>query len=107
MSLAADRGGFGQEFFVDDVSTGVHASGFGHFEDGRSFAFHTERRHLVIEVYRPRLPGPVPQEEDVIAVATHPLINIDLTDERSIIAAVRDAVATAQPVARAGRRISD
>jgi len=58
---------------------------------------------LVIEIYRPRLAGPVPQEEDVVAVASRKLTDIDLTDERSIAAAVRDAVATAQPVPRSAR----
>lgn len=106
MTLAADRGCLGQEFHVEDVSTGIHANGFGHFEDGRSFAFHTEKRHLVVEVYRPRLSGPVPQEDDVIAVASRSLSYVDLYDERSIVAAVRDAVASAHPVERAGRRLS-
>ena len=58
---------------------------------------------LVVEVYRPRLTGPVPQAEDVVAVATRKLIDIDLTDERSLSAAVRDAVAAAQPVPRHSR----
>ena len=58
---------------------------------------------LVVEVYRPRLSGPVPQAEDVVAVATRKLTDIDVTDERSLSAAVRDAVAAAQPVARNAR----
>ena len=57
---------------------------------------------LVVEVYRPRLSGPVPQAEDIVAVATRKLIDIDLADERSLSAAVRDAVAGAQPVPRTG-----
>lgn len=101
MGLAADSDVSGQEFIVEDVCTGIHANGFGHMGDGRSFAFHTENRQLVVEVYRPRLAGPVPQAEDVVAVATHPVTDLDLTDERSIVAAVRDAVAEAHPVARA------
>jgi hypothetical protein len=103
MTLAADRDlGTGQ-FAVEDIITGVHASGFGQVGDGRSFSFHIEKQMLVVEVYRPRLSGPVPQAEDVVAVASRKLIDIDLTDERSVSAAVRDAVATAQPVARAAR----
>lgn len=102
MALAADRHCTGEEFCVEDVYTGVFASGFGRVGDGRTFAFHTEKNLLVVEVYRPRLTGPMPQAEDVVAVATHRLTNIDLTDERSVIAAVRDLVAVAQPVARAG-----
>ena len=68
-----------------------------------SFSFHIERQMLVVEVYRPRLSGPVPQAEDVVAVATRKLTDIDLTDERSLSAAVRDAVAAAQPVPRPAR----
>jgi hypothetical protein len=98
MTLAADREWSGQEFHVEDVTTGIHANGFGHVGDGRSFAFHTERARLVVEVYRPRLTAPVPQPEDVVAVATRRLTGIDVTDERSLVAAVRDAVANAEPV---------
>ncbi len=103
MTLAADRDWGNQEFAVEDIWTGIHASGFGQVGDGRSFSFRIERQMLVIEIYRPGLAGPVPQEEDVVAVATRTLTDIDLTDERSISAAVRDAVAVAQPVARPGR----
>ena len=103
MTLAADRDLGNQEFAVEDICTGVHASGFGQVGDGRSFSFHIERQMLVIEIYHPRLAGPVPQEEDVVAVATRKLIDIDLTDQRSISAAVRDAVAAAQPVPRSSR----
>jgi hypothetical protein len=58
---------------------------------------------LVVEIYRPRIAGPVPQAEDVVAAASRKLTDIDLTDERSVAAAVRDAVADAQPVARTTR----
>jgi hypothetical protein len=103
MTLAADRDlGTGQ-FAIEDIITGVHGSGFGQVGDGRSFSFHIEKQMLVVEVYRPRLSGPVPQAEDVVAIASRKLIDIDLTDERSVSAAVRDAVASAQPVARAAR----
>jgi hypothetical protein len=101
MTVAADRGLGSQEFAIEDISTGVHASGFGRVGDGRSFSFHIERQLLVVEVYRPRLTGPVPQAEDVMALATRKLTDIDLTDVRSLSAAVRDAVAAAQPVSRA------
>lgn len=89
------------EIVIEDLSTGMHASGYGHLGDGRSFCFYVERHQLVIEVYRPRLSGPVPHAEDVVALSTRKLTHIDLTDERSVIAAVRDAVADAQPVGRA------
>jgi hypothetical protein len=98
MTVAADRNSAGGEFVIEDISTGVHASGFGQVGDGRSFSFHIERQMLVVEVYRPRLAGPVPQAEDVVATASRTLFDIDLTDERSLGAAVRDAVAAAQPV---------
>jgi hypothetical protein len=103
MTLAADPNLGDQEFAIEDISTGLHASGFGQLGDGRSFSFHVERQMLVVEVYRPRLNRPVPLEEDVVAVATRKLTDIDLTDERSVSAAVRDAVAAAQPVPRPSR----
>jgi hypothetical protein len=102
MTLAADRD-LGEKFAIEDIWTGIHASGFGQVGDGRSFSFHTEKQMLVVEVYRPRVNGPVPQAEDVVAMATRKLTDIDLTDERSLSATVRDAVADAQPVARPGR----
>lgn len=103
MTVAADRDSISEEFAIEDISTGVHASGFGQVGDGRSFSFHIERQALVVEVYRPRLTGLVPHAEDVVAVATRRLTDIDLTDERSLAAAVRDAVAAAQPVPRTAR----
>ena len=103
MTLAADRDVGSEEFAIEDITTGVHASGFGQVGDGRSFSFHIERQVLMVEVYRPRLTGLVPQAEDVVAVATRRLTVIDLTDERSVAAAVRDAVAAAQPVQRTAR----
>ncbi|MGE0221554.1 hypothetical protein [Mycolicibacterium sp.] len=90
-------------FTVEDITTGVHASGFGQVGDGRSFSFHVERHELVVEVYRPRLSGPVPQAEDIVARSTRKLTEIDLSDERSLTATVRDAVADAQPVPRNSR----
>ena len=103
MTLAADRDLGNQQFAIEDITTGVHASGFGQVGDGRSFAFHLEKQLLVVEVYRPRLSGPVPQAEDVVAVATRRLTDIDLTDQRSLSAAVRDAVTASQPVTRPPR----
>jgi hypothetical protein len=103
MTLAADRDLGNQEFAIEDIITGLHASGFGQVGDGRSFSFHIEKQMLVVEIYRPRIAGPVPQAEDVVAVASRKLTDIDLTDERSVAAAVRDAVADAQPVPRTTR----
>jgi hypothetical protein len=103
MTLAADRDLGNHQFAVEDITTGVHASGFGQVGDGRSFSFRIEKQMMVVEVYRPRISGPVPQAEDVVAVASRKLTDIDLTDERSVAAAVRDAVADAQPATRTAR----
>ena len=54
----ADSECFPTEFVFEDVMAGVHVNGFGHIGDGRSFAFFSQRNELVVEVYRPRLPGP-------------------------------------------------
>ncbi|MGW0158849.1 hypothetical protein ACWDUN_05955 [Mycobacterium sp. NPDC003323] len=99
MALAPETELSEQEFAIEHISTGVHASGFGTLGDGRSFSFHVEdRSSLVVEVYRPRLSGPVPQDEDIVARTTRSLTDIDVTDERSVAATVRDAVAGAEPV---------
>jgi hypothetical protein len=103
MTLAADRDLDNQEFAMEDITTGLHASGFGQVGDGRSFSFHVEKQVLVVEVYRPRITGPVPQAEDVVAAANRRLTDVDLFDERSVSAAVRDAVAAAQRVTRTAR----
>jgi hypothetical protein len=103
MTLAADRDLDNQEFAIEDITTGLHASGFGQVGDGRSFSFHLEKQVLVVEVYRPRITGPVPQAEDVVAAANRRLTDIDLFDERSVSAAVRDTVAAAQRVTRTAR----
>jgi hypothetical protein len=100
MTVIADRHTAATEFAVEDMSTGIFASGYGQVGDGRSFSFHIEHRSLVVEVYRPRLAGPVPQADEVVARAVRSLVNIDLTDERSLTAAVRDSVARAVPVSR-------
>ncbi len=103
MTLAADRALDAGEFVIEDMTTGLHASGFGQVGDGRSFSFHVERQMLIVEIYRPRLAGPVPHAEDVVAVSSRKLTDIDVTDRRSVGAAVRDLVAVAEPVARTGR----
>jgi len=91
-----------REFAIEDMWLGVYsakilASGFGQVGDGRSFAFCIEGQWLVVEVYRPRLRGPVPQPEDVVATVRRNVVDVDITDERSLAAAVRDAVAHAEP----------
>jgi hypothetical protein len=103
MTLAPEWEADHRTLVFEDISPGIHASGFGQVEDGRSFSFRVERRQLMIEIYRPRLAGPVPQAEDVVAAASRRLVDIDLSDERSLAAAVRDAVAAAHPVPRPPR----
>jgi hypothetical protein len=100
MTVTADRHVANQEFVVEDMLTGIFASGYGQVGDGRTFSFHIEHRSLIVEIYRPRLAGPVPQAEEVVARMVRSLVEIDLTDERSLAAAVRDAVARAVPVSR-------
>jgi hypothetical protein len=89
------------EFAIEDMWLGVFsakvlASGFGQVGDGRSFAFSIEGKSLLVEVYRSRLRGLVPQPEDVVATIRRNVVDVDITDERSLSAAVRDAVALAQ-----------
>jgi hypothetical protein len=97
----AEKGQFSdREFAIEDMWLGVYsakilASGFGQVGDGRSFAFCIEGQWLVVEVYRPRLRGPVPQPEDVVATVRRNVVDVDITDERSLVGAVRDAVAHA------------
>jgi hypothetical protein len=89
------------EFAIEDMwvgvfSTKVLASGFGQVGDGRSFAFRIEGQTLLVEVYRARLRGLVPQPEDVVATTRRNVVDVDITDERSLGAAVRDAVAVVE-----------
>jgi hypothetical protein len=103
MSLAPSRDSADKGFAIEVISTGLYASGFGQVAEGRSFSFHVEHQTLIVEIYRPRFNGPVPQAEDVVATATRKTADIDLFDERSLAAAVRDAVAGAQPMPRTAR----
>lgn len=103
MSLAPNPDSADTGFAIEVIATGLHASGFGQLGGGRSFSFHVEHQQLVVEIYRPRLAGPVPQAEDVVATATRSAGDIDVYDERSLTAAVRDAIADAQPVPRTAR----
>jgi hypothetical protein len=98
MTLAVASELPGAEFVVEDIITGLFASGFGRLGDGRSFSFHVHRGQLVVEIYRPRRAVPVPLPEDVIAAATRVLAGVDVDDARSLSAAVRDAVAAAAPM---------
>ncbi len=98
MSVAAQRHFPDPEFAIEDMWLGVFsgkvfASGFGQVGDGRSFAFRVEGQWLLVEIYRPWLSGPVPQPEDVVATLRRNIVHVDIADERSLAAAVRDAVA--------------
>lgn len=84
---------FGSQFTVEYISTGAHAHGFGITDDGRQYAFRVRGRTLVAEVYRHRSGQFVPGREDVIAEVRRSVTEIDLGDERSVVAVVRDAVA--------------
>jgi hypothetical protein len=95
----------GSAFVLEELFPGLHASGYGQLGGGRSFAFHTLHRQLIIEVYRAHLPGPVPQCDDVVALGTRSVAGIDLNDARSVVAAVRDMVAAARPVTNTASRL--
>jgi len=58
--------------------------------------YFSSRDELLVEVYRPRLKGLVPQPEDVVATARRNVVDVDISDERSLGAAVRDAIALAE-----------
>lgn len=100
MTLAAAPHRQDAEFVVDDLSTGLFASGFGRLGDGRTFSFHVHRGQLLAEIYRPRLAGPVPMPEDVVATACRALADVDADDPRSLTAAVRDVIAAVAPAVR-------
>lgn len=82
-------------FSVDDVTTGPFAHGFGTTDDGRPFAFRTVESVLRLEIYRADLDTAVPAREDVVAAAQARVTDIDLDDERSVVALVRDLVSVA------------
>lgn len=86
------RAGGSSRFDIEQVTTGSHANGFGRTDDGRPFAFRVHKSTLYVEVYRADLLTPVPDKSDVTAVAEHSVTEIDITDERSVVATVRDAV---------------
>lgn len=98
MTLAAASESQAAEFVVEDITTGMFASGFGRLGDGRGFSFHVHRGVLAVELYRLRRAAPVPSPEDVVARASRALADVDVDDARSLAAAVRDAVAGAEPV---------
>nr|WP_247596107.1 MULTISPECIES: hypothetical protein [unclassified Rhodococcus (in: high G+C Gram-positive bacteria)] len=58
---------------------------------------------LYVEIYRDDLRELVPSKSDVIAVVEQSATEIDLTDQRSIVAAVRDAVTVANELSTSPR----
>ncbi|MFI9503836.1 hypothetical protein [Nocardia sp. NPDC052566] len=91
-------------FAIDDITVGPFAHGFGTAADGRPFTFRTVRATLVLELYRADLDTEVPGPEDIVAIAQAPVTDIDLDDERSVAALVRDMVPDAVPVTAAADR---
>lgn len=95
-------------FEVEYVSVSPHPHGFGTLADGAPFAFRMIRRTMCVEVYRPKLAADVsgtdipdtdiPDTDDIIAHAQGPVTEIDVTDERSVLAMVRDLLQSAEPV---------
>ncbi|MFC9659898.1 hypothetical protein ACFVJ5_06635 [Nocardia sp. NPDC127606] len=85
-------------FGIDDISVGPFAHGFGTTDDGRPFAFRTHRATLTVQIYRADLGDTVPGSDDVVAQAQAQVTDIDLGDERSVSAFVRDLLLDADPV---------
>ncbi|WP_278313088.1 hypothetical protein [Lolliginicoccus levis] len=79
-------------FVIDDLSLDPYAHGFGQTPDGRTFTFQVRNHLLHVEVYRPGLSTTVPDTTDVAGAADLSIVDIDVADERSVVAAVRDAV---------------
>ncbi|WP_194818767.1 hypothetical protein [Nocardia sp. XZ_19_385] len=85
-------------FVIDDITVGSFAHGFGTTADGRPYAFRTVGPTLTLEIYRADLDTAVPAPEDVVAVAAVRVTDVDLGDERSVVALVRDMIPDAVPV---------
>ncbi|WP_225732179.1 MULTISPECIES: hypothetical protein [unclassified Nocardia] len=91
-------------FAIDDITVGPYAHGFGTAADGRPFAFRTVRGIVELELYRADLDIEVPGPDDIVALAQAPATDIDLDDERSVIALVRDMIPDAEVVAATADR---
>ncbi|OZC60854.1 hypothetical protein CH274_08805 [Rhodococcus sp. 06-418-5] len=102
--MGVDVGTEETHFVVEEVNAGTHPNGFGRTDDGRAFAFRVHRSTLYVEIYRADVQSPVPDRSEVEAVAEHSVTEVDLTDERSIVGVVRDAVAHAQQLSDASQR---
>ncbi|MGK8507314.1 hypothetical protein ACRS5S_04400 [Nocardia asiatica] len=91
-------------FVIDDITVGPYAHGFGTTADGHPFAFRTVRATMTLEVYRRGPADAVPGPEDVLAVAEATVTDIDLDDERSVAALVRDMIPGTAAVEAAAER---
>lgn len=87
-------------FAIEDLTCGAQAHGFGRTDDGRGFAFQVKRAGLRLEIYRAGLLDEVPGPEDVVSVAELSVQDVDLDDERSLSALVRDAADEAVKIER-------
>ncbi|MFF0813778.1 hypothetical protein ACFYVR_01250 [Rhodococcus sp. NPDC003318] len=87
-------------FVLEDLTVGTHAHGFGLTEAGQTFAFRVRGSTLRVEVYRADLDVDVPERADVVAVGERAVNDLDLDDERSVSAFVRDTLEAAEPVDR-------
>ncbi|TCJ96767.1 hypothetical protein [Nocardia alba] len=85
-------------FGIDDITVGPFAHGFGTTDDGHPFTFGTHRATLTVQIYRADLGDAVPGSDDVVARARAQVTDIDLGDERSVRAFVRDLLPAAIPV---------
>jgi hypothetical protein len=73
-------------FELSELTTGAHAHGFGHVGDGREFAFRVRSNLAVVEIYKADAAEAFPLPEDVEATAQRPVTDVDLTDERGLLA---------------------
>src|ERR1700743_1458513 len=101
MSVAENGQSSDGEFAIEDMWLGVFsakilASGFGQVGDGRSFAFRIAGQWLLVEIYRAPLSRPGPEPEDIASPLRCNIVDVHVTAERSLPAAVRDAVALAE-----------
>lgn len=79
------------------LSTGVHAAGYGHAGDGRELAFRVRSATMRLEVYRDGADEVLPTPEDVTASASVATGELDLDDEVGLRALVVDLLRAAEP----------
>lgn len=58
MTVMADRHTAGNEFAVEDISTGIFANGYGQVGDGRSFHFTSSTARWLWKFTGRAFPGP-------------------------------------------------